>query len=94
MTRDLVRELREMDQLVYQMATVGSPEQLRSAVVRAWAITEQRMRAESNRIGAIIEQEIRKTYTEPSLMERDAERFAKLKVIDPLSSPPKLIDKS
>lgn len=64
MTRDL-RELREMDQLVYQMQTAGSADQLRSAVARAWAITEQRMRAESDRIGAIMEQEIRKTYTEP-----------------------------
>jgi hypothetical protein len=92
--RDLLRELREMDQLVYQMQTAGSAEQLRSAVARAWAITEKRMRAESDRIGAIMEQEIRKTYIEPSLMERDAERFAKLKVIDPLSPPPKLIGKT
>lgn len=59
---DLVRDLREMDQLVYQMATAGSAEQLRSAVARAWAITEKRMQAESNRITELLEPEIRKVY--------------------------------
>jgi hypothetical protein len=89
MTHDPVRELREMDQLVYQMATAGSPEQLRSAVARAWAITEQRMRAESNRIGAIMEQEIRKTYT--IIDEAGTVTEAQWNSLTP---PPKLIGKT
>lgn len=88
---DLVRDLREMDQLVYQMQTAGNPDQLRSAVQRAWAITEKRMRAESDRIGALMETEIRKTYSEPTVIQHDAERIAKLPIMQRLT---KLIGKS
>lgn len=66
----LVRDLREMDQLVYQMAQSGYPEQLRSAVTRAWAITESRMRRESNRIADLLIPEIKEVYTEPSRIEQ------------------------
>lgn len=68
----LVRDLREMDQLVYQMQTSGSADQLRSAVNRAWAITQSRMRAESDRIADILIPEIKKVYSEhdiPALIE-------------------------
>lgn len=54
-----------MDQLVYQMQTSGSPEQLRSAIIRAWTITEERMKRESKRIEDLLIPEIRKTYNEP-----------------------------
>jgi len=62
----LVRDLREMDQFVYQMNASGFPEQLRSAVSRAWAITERRMQAESARIQAVLIPEIKKAYTDES----------------------------
>lgn len=62
----LVRDLREMDQLVYQMSQSGSAEQLRSAVARAWAITEERMKAESARIADLLIPEIKKVYTDES----------------------------
>lgn len=61
----LVRDVREMDQLVFQMAQAGTPDQLRSAVARAWAITEARMRAESNRITEMLTPEIKKVYNAP-----------------------------
>lgn len=57
-----IRDLREMDQLVYQMQTSGSPDQLRSAINRAWAITEKRMQAESKRIESVLIPEIKKAY--------------------------------
>jgi hypothetical protein len=65
----LTRDLREMDQLVYQMQTAGSADQLRFAVSRAWAITEQRMRVESDRIANVLIPEIKKAYTNPALNE-------------------------
>lgn len=65
---DPIRDLREMDQLVYQMQTAGTPDQLRSAVQRAWAITEKRMRAESNRITELLEPELRKVYGEGKII--------------------------
>lgn len=58
----LTRDLREMDQLVYQMAQSGFPEQLRQAVAKAWAITEKRMQAESKRINDLLIPEVVKTY--------------------------------
>lgn len=60
----LVRSLRELDQLIYQMQTSGSADQLRSAVNRAWAITEVRMKAESARIEALLIPEIIATYSD------------------------------
>lgn len=63
----LVRDIREMDQLVYQMSQAGSAEQLRSAVARAWAITEARMRKESNRITEILIPELKKVYGDDAL---------------------------
>jgi len=71
----LIRDLREMDQLVYQMQTANSGHQLRSAVQRAWAITETRMNAESKRIEALMIPEIKKAYT-------------KLDTVTPSISPP------
>lgn len=65
-TTKLVRDLREMDQLVYQMATSGTPDQMRSAMQRAWAITEERMKRESARIADVLIPEIKKVYTEPN----------------------------
>jgi hypothetical protein len=61
----LVRDLREMDQLVYQMNAAGYPDQMRSAISRAWAITEKRMQAESARIASVLIPEIKKVYSEP-----------------------------
>lgn len=63
----LVRDIREMDQLVFQMSQAGSAEQLRSAVARAWAITEARMRKESNRITEILIPELKKVYGDDAL---------------------------
>lgn len=68
----LVRDIREMDQLVYQMSQATSAEQLRSTLARAWAITEKRMQAESARIADILIPEIKKVYTEPSLPKSQA----------------------
>lgn len=61
----LVRDVREMDQLVYQMSQATSADQLRSTIARAWAITEKRMQTESARIAAVLIPEIKKVYTEP-----------------------------
>lgn len=61
-TLKLTRDLREMDQLVYQMSQSGNAEQLRSAVARAWIITEKRMQAESKRIQAVLIPEIKAAY--------------------------------
>jgi vacuolar-type H+-ATPase subunit D/Vma8 len=61
----LVRDLREMDQLVYQMNAAGYPDQMRSAISRAWTITEKRMQAESARIASVLIPEIKKVYSEP-----------------------------
>lgn len=58
----LVRDVREMDQLIFQMQTAGTPDQLRSAVQRAYAITEPRMREESDRIANLLIPEIKKAY--------------------------------
>lgn len=61
-TTKLVRDLREMDQLVYQMVQTIEPAIARSALQRAWAITEKRMQAESKRINDLLIPEVVKTY--------------------------------
>lgn len=80
-TAKLTRDLRELDQLIYQMSQSGNADQLRSAVARAWAITEPRMREESNRINELLIPEIVKTYANHSTQQPstapDQRRIAK-----------------
>ena len=58
----LVRDLREMDQLVYQMGQATSASQLRPLIARALEITNERMRRESDRIADLLIPEIKKVY--------------------------------
>jgi hypothetical protein len=61
---DPVRDLREMDQLVYQMGQATDANTLRHLVARALELTNIRMRAESDRITELLEPELRKVYGE------------------------------
>ena len=62
----LVRDLREMDQLIYQMGQATDAHTLRMLLQRALAITNERIRRESDRIADLLIPEIKKVYIEDS----------------------------
>lgn len=62
---DLIRTLRDMDQLIFMMSQCTSWESMRPHFNKLQSGTETRMRIESDRIRDVLIPEIRAAYTDP-----------------------------
>ena len=60
----LVRALREMDQLVFQMTQCTSWDMMRPVFLRLQEPVNERMRIESKRVEQLLIPEIKKVYSE------------------------------
>jgi hypothetical protein len=62
----LMMDIREMDQLVYQMGQCSSWPIMQPYFAKLQALCSRRQNAESDRVRAILVPEIRKVYLQPS----------------------------
>lgn len=58
----LIQQLRQMDQLIFNMALKTSWEEMRPIFVEAKILVDRRMQIESNRIQTLMVEEVKKAY--------------------------------